>query len=69
MRLMFKGRDIVIGIIKGFVFGGGIAIAGCYYGYLTRGGATGVGEATKKAVVAASILILITNVIINLMLM
>jgi len=69
MRLMFKSRDIVIGIVKGFVFGGGIALAGCYYGYLTRGGAIGVGEATKKAVVAASILILVTNVIINLILM
>jgi len=66
---MFKTRDIIIGIVKGFVFGGGMAVAGCYYGYLTRGGAIGVGEATKKAVVAASILILFTNVVINLVLM
>jgi len=69
MRYMFKTRDIIIGIVKGFVFGGGMAVAGCYYGYLTRGGAIGVGEATKKAVVAASILILFTNVVINLVLM
>ena len=69
MRYMFKTRDIIIGIVKGFVFGGGIAVAGCYYGYLTRGGAVGVGESTKKAVVAASILILFTNVVINLILM
>lgn len=69
MRYMFKTRDIIIGIVKGFVFGGGIAVAGCYYGYLTRGGAIGVGESTKKAVVAASILILFSNVVINLILM
>jgi phospholipid/cholesterol/gamma-HCH transport system permease protein len=69
MRYMFKTGSLMIGIVKGFVFGGGIALAGCYYGYLAHGGAVGVGEATKKAVVAASILILFTNVVINLILM
>jgi phospholipid/cholesterol/gamma-HCH transport system permease protein len=69
MRLMFRTHDVVIGIVKAFVFGGGIALTGCYYGFLTRGGAVGVGESTKKAVVAAAILILFTNVIINLILM
>jgi phospholipid/cholesterol/gamma-HCH transport system permease protein len=69
MRYMFRTQDVVIGIVKGFVFGGGIALTGCYYGFLTRGGAVGVGESTKKAVVAAAILILFTNVIINLLLM
>ena len=69
MRYMFRTQDVVIGIVKAFVFGGGIALSGCYYGFLTRGGAVGVGESTKKAVVAAAILILFSNVIINLMLM
>jgi len=69
MRLMFRTHDVVIGIVKAFVFGGGIALTGCYYGFLTRGGAVGVGESTKKAVVAAAILILFSNVIINLVLM
>jgi phospholipid/cholesterol/gamma-HCH transport system permease protein len=69
MRYMFKTGALIIGIVKGFVFGGGIALAGCYYGYLAMGGAIGVGEATKRAVVAASILILFTNVVINLILM
>ncbi len=69
MRLMFRTHDVVIGIVKGFVFGGGIALSGCYYGFLTQGGAVGVGESTKNAVVASATLILFTNVIINLVLM
>jgi phospholipid/cholesterol/gamma-HCH transport system permease protein len=69
MRYLFRTKDVVIGIVKGFVFGGGIALAGCYYGYFTRGGAVGVGESTKKAVVGASILILFFNVVINFIFM
>lgn len=69
MRVMFRTQDVLIGVVKGFVFGGSIAISGCYYGYFTRGGAVGVGEATKKAVVAASILILFFNVVVNFVMM
>ena len=69
MRLMFQTKDVVIGIVKAFVFGGGIALTGCYYGFLTHGGAVGVGQSTKNAVVAAATLILFSNVIINLILM
>jgi phospholipid/cholesterol/gamma-HCH transport system permease protein len=69
MRYLFRTQDILIGIVKGFVFGGSIALFGCYYGFFTTGGAVGVGESTKKAVVAASILILIFNVVINLIMM
>jgi phospholipid/cholesterol/gamma-HCH transport system permease protein len=69
MRLMFRSHDVLIGIVKAFVFGGGIALTGCYYGFLTHGGAVGVGQATKNAVVAAATLILFSNVIINLVMM
>ncbi len=69
MRALFQTRDVVIGIVKGFVFGGSIALSGCYYGFFTRGGAVGVGESTKNAVVAASIMILFFNVVIDLILM
>jgi phospholipid/cholesterol/gamma-HCH transport system permease protein len=69
MRLMFRTQDILIGIVKGFVFGGSIAVCGCYYGFFTRGGAVGVGESTKNAVVGASILILFFNVVIDLIMM
>ncbi|HUI92124.1 MAG TPA: ABC transporter permease [Chitinivibrionales bacterium] len=69
MRYLFRTQDVIIGVVKGFVFGGSIALSGCYYGYFTVGGAVGVGESTKKAVVAASILILFFNVVINLIMM
>ena len=69
MRTLFKTRDVIIGLVKGFVFGGSIALSGCYYGFFTRGGAVGVGESTKNAVVAASILILFFNVVVNVVMM
>lgn len=46
------------GLIKAGVFGYQIAVIGCYFGYNAKGGARGVGEATTKAVVAASVSIL-----------
>jgi phospholipid/cholesterol/gamma-HCH transport system permease protein len=65
MKLLFRVRDVVIGLVKSCSFGGIIALCGCYFGYFTTGGAVGVGASTRKAVVAASILILIVNLIIT----
>ncbi len=53
--------DVLMGIIKSFVFGGIIAIIGTFKGLTCRDGAEGVGRATTEAVVSASISILITN--------
>jgi phospholipid/cholesterol/gamma-HCH transport system permease protein len=53
--------DVTIGLIKAAVFGMIIALVGCQMGFYTEGGAEGVGRATTKAVVGASILILISN--------
>jgi phospholipid/cholesterol/gamma-HCH transport system permease protein len=53
--------DVMIGVIKSFVYGGIIALIGCYKGMTCRLGAEGVGRATTEAVVFASITILITN--------
>lgn len=50
--------DVVSGLVKAAVFGFLITLMGCWYGYQSLGGAQGVGKATTKAVVAASILIL-----------
>jgi len=58
--------DVFIGIIKAFVFGGMIAIIGCYKGMNCREGAEGVGRATTEAVVASSILVLISNFFLTL---
>ncbi|MDB6016785.1 MAG: hypothetical protein JWR19_1274 [Pedosphaera sp.] len=60
------GADVVIGIIKAFIFGGIIAIIGCYKGMTCGEGAEGVGRATTEAVVYASITILITNFFLTL---
>lgn len=51
-------RDFVSGLVKPLVFGGLIALTGCYYGLSAEGGTEGVGTATTRAVVTASILVL-----------
>ena len=58
---MFDPHDIYGGLIKSFVFGGVIAISGCYFGFTTSGGAEGVGTATMKAVVACCVMILVAD--------
>ena len=54
-------EDVVSGLVKAAVFGFLVALMGCYQGYHSEGGAQGVGAATTKAVVSASILILTAN--------
>jgi len=60
--------DVVIGVIKSFIFGGIIAMIGCYKGMTCGEGAEGVGRATTEAVVFSSITILITNFFLTLVL-
>src|SRR5216117_3450935 len=60
--------DVVIGSIKSFIFGGIIAMIGCYKGMTCGEGAEGVGRATTEAVVFSSITILITNFFLTLVL-
>jgi phospholipid/cholesterol/gamma-HCH transport system permease protein len=60
-----KTTDIVSGLVKAAVFGFIVALMGCYQGYYSRGGAEGVGQATTYAVVAASILILLTDYLLT----
>lgn len=57
----FEIWDVSVGLIKAVVFGLVIAIVGCWQGMTTEGGAEGVGRATTKSVVVASISILILN--------
>jgi len=54
-------NDLTSGLIKASVFGLLIAVVGCQKGFYTRGGAEGVGRATTRAVVLASIAILISD--------
>src|ERR1051326_3279121 len=58
--------DVEIGVIKAVIFGGIIALIGCYKGMCCGEGAEGVGKATTEAVVYSSITILISNFFLTL---
>lgn len=64
-----KFQDVFMGLSKPVVFGFIIATVGCYYGLSAKGGTQGVGRATTQAVVAASVLILATDLFITKFLM
>lgn len=53
--------DFFSGIVKTFAFGWLIAMVGCFTALQTTGGTVGVGRATTRAVVAASIGVLVTD--------
>jgi phospholipid/cholesterol/gamma-HCH transport system permease protein len=54
-------KDLFSGLVKAAIFGLLIAVIGCQKGYFTSGGAEGVGRATTRAVVLASIAILVSD--------
>lgn len=58
-------NDFIQGLLKPFVFGGIIAITACFHGLNTSGGTEGVGLATTRTVVAASITLLVVNYFIT----
>ncbi len=58
--------DVSIGLIKSFMFGGIVALIGCYKGLNCGEGAVGVGRATTESVVYSSITILISNLFLTL---
>jgi phospholipid/cholesterol/gamma-HCH transport system permease protein len=60
--------ELMTGLLKSFVFGGMIALIGCYKGLCCGEGAEGVGRATTEAVVYASITILISNFFMTMVL-
>ena len=53
--------DFASGIAKTFVFGWIIGMVGCFVGLRTSGGTQGVGQATTRAVVVASIAIFVSD--------
>jgi phospholipid/cholesterol/gamma-HCH transport system permease protein len=54
-------NDLIMGLSKPIAFGFIIASVGCYQGLSTSGGSLGVGAATTKSVVVASVLILCSD--------
>jgi phospholipid/cholesterol/gamma-HCH transport system permease protein len=61
-------QDVLAGLMKATVFGGMIALVGCYKGINCGEGAEGVGRATTEAVVYSSISVLISNFFLTLVL-
>jgi phospholipid/cholesterol/gamma-HCH transport system permease protein len=58
-------KDIYTGLFKSFVFGIIIAAIGCGQGLRARGGALGVGRATRLAVVNAFLLIIVSSYVLT----
>jgi phospholipid/cholesterol/gamma-HCH transport system permease protein len=54
-------KDIYTGLVKASVFGMLIALISCHHGFVAQGGAEGVGRATTRAVVASSMMVLISD--------
>ncbi|MDR0662052.1 MAG: ABC transporter permease [Holosporales bacterium] len=57
--------DVFTGLVKATFFGFSITLWGCYCGFTNSNGARGVGDATTRAVVSASISILVLNYLIT----
>ena len=62
-------EDVVQGLSKPFIFAIIIALAGCYSGLTTTGGTEGVGRSTTRAVVYASVLVLVSDFFITKLMM
>ena len=57
--------EVAWGLLKAFVFGITIATIACSYGMRARGGALGVGKASRDTVVTALIMVIILNYILS----
>ena len=64
LRLSFAPFQLIYGLIKATFFGGAVAFVCAYEGYVTGAGAEGVGRSTARAVVFASVAILVLDAII-----
>ncbi len=58
IRVVFKYKDIYIGLFKACVFGGVITMIGSYVGLQAQRGARGVSAATTDSMVSSTLLIL-----------
>lgn len=58
-------NDLIGGLCKPLIFGFIVAMVGCHRGLRTRGGTQGVGQSTTRAVVAASIMVIIADFFLN----
>ena len=59
------GMDVCEGLLKPFLFAIVIALIGCFYGLRTTGGTQGVGRATTQAMVMATVLVFILDLVVT----
>jgi phospholipid/cholesterol/gamma-HCH transport system permease protein len=64
-----KLKEIGIGLIKAFTFGGIIALVCCYIGFTTSGGPRGIARSTTRSVVLSFMMILIADYFLTRILM
>ncbi len=60
-----SNKDLYVGLFKAVIFGIVIATVACHQGFNTRGGAVGVGLATRKTVIISFLTILVLGYIIT----
>src|SRR5438094_4044110 len=63
-RYFFKSFDLWYSAIKAFAFAGAVTVIPCYIGFNTQQGAEGVGKATTQAVVSASVVVLLLDLVL-----
>jgi phospholipid/cholesterol/gamma-HCH transport system permease protein len=69
LRMALTLKEIFVGLVKSFVFGGIIATVCCYVGFKTSGGARGIGLSTTRSVVLSFMLILVADYFLTRILM
>ncbi len=65
VRGSIDGRDLVACEIKGAVFGAVICLVSCFFGFVSRRGPEGVGQATNAAVVVSSVVCVSLNYLVS----
>ena len=68
LQYSFVARFVWISYIKSFFFAFIIASVSAFFGYSVKGGSIAVGKASTNAVVSSSVLILFSDLILNLLL-
>lgn len=69
LQYWFYPMDIVYGLVKTLFFAFIITSVASYHGYYTKGGALDVGRSSTKAVVYASVVLLLTNLVLTQLLL
>jgi phospholipid/cholesterol/gamma-HCH transport system permease protein len=68
LRMWFHISELVKGVVKTAPFGFAIGMAGVYFGMISKNSVEGIGEATSKAVMVSSSLVLIMDFFLAFML-